>query len=219
LSCDGRNSNSIFSDLEAAPLEILDKNKSIKVFKKGQYIFHAGSTPSGLYCINSGVVVLESEGKAGTSHIHRAVSKGGVLGYRSLFANEEYATSAFVNEDAVVCYLPKDSVLELLRKFPEIGFKFLQHISKELRQAEARHTSLVDKEAPKRVAETLLQLKQKFPEINWTRKEISEWADTTPETVMRCFADFKKRGFIDFEGRKVEILNQKALVSFADLAH
>lgn len=217
-SCDGRSSNPIFSSLEPAALAVLDKNKAVKLYKKGQYLFHIGSSPSGLYCINSGVVVLESEGKAGTSHIHRGFTKGGVLGYRSLFANESYSTSAFVKEDALICYLPKESVVELLHKFPDVGFNFLKHVSKELRQAESRHVNLVDKEAPKRVAETLLQLKHKFPEINWTRKEISEWADTTPETVMRCFADFKKRGFIDFEGRKVEIIDSKALVNFADLS-
>lgn len=216
-SCEGRNSNVIFKELSPEALEILDKNKSVKVYKKGQYIFHVGSTPNGLYCINSGVVILESDGKGGTSHIHRVVAKGGVLGYRSLFANDDYATSALVNDEAVVCYIPKESVFELIRKDPELGFKFLNHIAKELRTAESRHKNLVDKEAPRRVAETLIHLKHKFPEIHWTRKEISEWADTTPETVMRCFADFKKRGFIDFIGRKVDITNYNALLSFADL--
>lgn len=216
VSCEGRVSNSVFCNLEGEPLRILDSNKSVNLFKKNQYVFYAGSQPGGLYCINSGIVRLESDSKSGASHIHRVVSKGGILGYRSLFANEDYTSSAYVQEDAVVCYIPKHAIFELITKYPEIGFAFLSHVSKDLRSAESRHRNLMDDEAPKRVAETLLQLKKNFPEINWTRKEIAEWADTTPETVMRCFADFKKRGFIEVDGRKVEILSQKALLHYVD---
>ena len=215
-SCEGRSSNSVFCHLEGEPLKILDSNKSVNVFKKNQYVFHAGSEPKGLYCINSGIVRLESDSKSGASHIHRLVAKGGILGYRSLFANEDYTSSAFVQEEAIVCYIPKHAIFELISKYPDVGFNFLAHVSKDLRSAEARHRNLMDDEAPKRVAETLLQLKKNFPEIKWTRKEIAEWADTTPETVMRCFADFKKRGFIEVDGRDVEIVHQAALLKYVD---
>ncbi len=215
-TCEGRASNSVFCTLDADALQIIDQTKSVNTYKKGQYIFYTGNPASGLYCINSGVVKLESEGKAGTSHLHRVVSKGGVLGYRSLFADEEYASSAIAHEDAVVCYIPKAAVFELIKKHPNVGLSFLSHISKELRAAEMRHKNLADKEAPRRVAETVLQLKKNFPEVTWSRKEISEWADTTPETVMRSLSDFKSKGYIDLVGKKIEIKNLNAFVNFAD---
>lgn len=215
-TCEGREVNSVFCSLNGEALKILDENKSINLFKKNQYVFHAGSDAQGLYCINSGVVRLESDSKTGAGHIHRVVSKGGILGYRSLFANESYTSSAFVQEDAVVCHIPKAAIFRLISIFPEVGFSFLSHVSKDLRNAEDRHRNLMDKEAPRRVAETLLQLKKNFPEIHWTRKEIAEWADTTPETVMRCFSDFKDRGFITVDGRKVEIKDQQAFLKFID---
>ncbi len=139
------------------------------------------------------------------------------MGYRSFFANDAYSSSAWVQEDANVCFIPKSAVDELLRKFPSVGVSFLSLIANQLRVAETRHANLVDKEAPRRIAEIILHLDENFPEIQWTRKEISELADTRPETVMRCLADFKKLGFVEFEGRKIEIKNKAAFVRYADL--
>ncbi len=216
-SCGGRTANTIFCSLSPEALSIVNTSKSVHSYKRGQYVFHAGSFPKGLYCVNSGVVRLENDGKSGNSHIYRIVSQGGVLGYRSLFANDAYQSSALVQEDATICFIPKSSVDALLRKFPEVGVSFLSLVATQLRVAETRHANLVDKEAPRRIAEIILHLHENFPEIQWTRKEISELADTRPETVMRCLADFKKLGFIDFEGRKIEIKNKTAFVRYADL--
>lgn len=214
--CDGRARNDIFATLPPEALALIDENKSIHAYKRGQYIFYSGNPPSGLYCINAGTVKLENESRGGTSHVYRVVTVGGVLGYRALFANEEYHSSALVHEDAVVCHIPKSCILELVSRFPEVGFGFLAYISRELRSAEDRHRSLADKEAPRRVAETILQLKKNFPEMTWTRKDIAEWADTTPETVMRSLSDFKSKGFIELRGRKIDIKNFDAFLDYAD---
>jgi CRP-like cAMP-binding protein len=90
-------------------------------------------------------------------------------------------------------------------------------VSKELRAAEGRLCAHSDKNAAERVAEAVLFLREKFPSQNWTRKEIAEWAGTTPETVMRSLADFETRGLIEQVGRKINILDRSALVKEANL--
>ncbi|MEZ4815449.1 MAG: Crp/Fnr family transcriptional regulator [Bdellovibrionota bacterium] len=215
-TCESRHQNIVFSPLDQDAFTVLDKAKSVHHYKKGQYVFHVGSAPNGLYCVNSGVILLESETRSGTARIHRMVSGGGVLGYRALFAGESYSASALVNEDATICHIPRVAIFDLIRNYPELSFKLLSHVSKELRQAELRHKNLSDKDAPSRVAETILQLDKVYPGKKWTRKEVAEWADTTPETVMRSFATFKKQGLIDIDGRKVTVKNYDALLDLAD---
>ncbi|MBP7845212.1 MAG: Crp/Fnr family transcriptional regulator [Proteobacteria bacterium] len=215
--CESRKEN-VFCDLPEAALEILSKNKVVNSFKRGQFIFYAGNYPSGLYCINSGVVKLESEGPSGNGHILRVVQSGGVLGYRSLFAEEPYEASAVVQENATVCLIPKSSIVELIQKFPDLGLKFLSYISKELRSAEQRLCGQTDKNASERIAEALLFLKDKFADQTWTRKDIAEWAGTTPETVMRSLADFEDEGVIEQTGRKIEIKNRAKLIDLANLS-
>lgn len=216
-NCESRKSN-VFCGLPDAALEILDKSKVLNHFKRGQYIFYTGNFPSGLYCVNSGVIKLEASGTTGNNHILRVVQSGGVLGYRSLFADEAYEATAVVHEDATICHIPKAAVADLIARYPEVGIKFLSYISKELRSAESRLCGLTDKNAVERIAEAILFLKDNFEEQTWTRKEIAEWAGTSPETVMRSLGDFAEEDIIELKGRKINILNRALLMNKANLA-
>jgi CRP-like cAMP-binding protein len=115
--------------------------------------------------------------------------------------------------------IPKPAINELLERHPEVGMKLLAVISKELKAAENRLCAQTDKNAAERVAEAVLFLREKFPTQNWTRKEISEWAGTTPETVMRTLADFEGRGLIEQVGRKINIVNKGKMLEEANLVH
>jgi CRP-like cAMP-binding protein len=70
----------------------------------------------------------------------------------------------------------------------------------------------MDKGASERVAEALLFLQENFANQNWTRREIAQWAGTTPETVIRTLAQFEKENLIhQKEGRHIEIINRDEL--------
>lgn len=214
--CESRKTN-VFCGLPPEGVQVLDTAKVTNVYKRGQYIFYEGNFPSGLYCVNDGVVKLETAGSSGNNHILRVVPEGGMLGYRSLFADEPYRTSALVHEDAKICFIPKFAILQLAEKYPDIAMKFLMRISKELRQAEDRLCGLTDKNAAERIAESVLFLRDNFPEQTWTRKEIAEWAGTTPETVMRTLADFEEKGYIEQKGRRIVIKDKQTLLEIANL--
>jgi CRP-like cAMP-binding protein len=53
---------------------------------------------------------------------------------------------------------------------------------------------------------------ENFNDKNWTRKEIAEWASTTPETVIRTLSDFEGEGLIEQKGRTIRILNRAKLL-------
>jgi CRP-like cAMP-binding protein len=214
--CGARKKN-VFCDLPEAGVQLLDQSKVVNHYKRGQTIFYSGNFPAGLYCVNGGVVKLEAPSESGNGHILRVAQEGDMLGYRSLFADESYQASAVVQEDATVCMIPKQAVMELVEKHPNIAIQFLTRISKELRQAEDRFRGAVDKAAPERIAEAVLFLKENFADQSWTRKDIAEWAGTTPETVMRTLADFEEEGLIAQIGRKIEVRNKRALLDRANL--
>jgi CRP-like cAMP-binding protein len=174
--------------------------------------------PSGLYCVNGGIVKLESTGANGNNHILRMVHGGGMLGYRSLFADEPYRASAMVHEEAKICFIPKAAILRLVEQYPDVALNFLNRISKELRHTEDRLCGLTDKNAAERVAEAVIFLRDNFPDQTWTRKEIAEWAGTTPETVMRTLADFEAKGYIEQTGRKIHLSNRSALLELANIS-
>ncbi len=210
-SCENREENIICS---VAPevIPLLEKAKVLSNYKSGQTIFYAGNDPLGLFTITSGLVKLETVSPSGSAHTLRLIGPGGVLGYRSLFANEPYHASAVAMEDVEMCFIPKTDVLGIFKQFPEAAMKLLSHLSKDLRMAEEKWMDQMDKGASERIAEALLFLQDHFAHNGWTRREIAQWAGTTPETVIRTLAQFEKEGIIDqSDGRQIRISNMTKL--------
>ena len=101
---------------------------------------------------------------------------------------------------------------------PELAMKLLSHISKDLRVAEEKWLGQMDKGASERIAEALLFLQEHFQHQNWTRREIAQWAGTTPETVIRTLSQFEKDGLIDqSDGRSIRIVLKDKLKERAEI--
>lgn len=92
--------------------------------------------------------------------------------------------------------------------------------------AEARSTSMVQKNVCERLAELLLSLMKAYgvqEEGRWrlniklTREEIASIIGTANETVIRFISDFKHEGLIEQEGKTLYILDEKRLLQFANL--
>ena len=184
-------------------------------FKAGQTIFYAGNEPLGLYTVQSGLVKLEVLSNEGSAHTLRLMGPGQALGYRSLFAREPYQATAIAVEDSRLCFVPKSTLLGLVDKTPEVAVNLLRRLSDDLRTAEEKWVAQVDKDAASRVAEAVLFLADNFKDQIWTRREISEWAGTTPETVMRTLAQFEKDQWIEPKGRHYKILDRDRILKKA----
>ena len=207
-----------FCVLSKQALQELSDSKRELQFKKGEMIFSEGSVPNGLYCVSKGIVKLETTSARGDGHILRLIKAGDVLGYRSLFANESYSANAIAVEPVEACLIPREKIQDLCQRHPELALQFLKSVSSELRRSEERLVAAIDKDATERVAEAILFLKDNFSSPIWTRREIAEWAGTTPETVMRTLAALEDQGLIEQEGRKIEIVDKQRLLDLANLA-
>lgn len=192
--------------------EVLNKSKVMHYLAPGEVLFHIGEEPKGLYSIASGLMKLESTSAQGAAHTLRILGPGGSLGYRSLFANEKYHSSAVAMEHTEICFIPKALVLKFFNEHPEVAMKLLCHLSKDLKVAEDKWMDQMDKGAGERIAEALVFLQDHFQHQGWTRREIAEWAGTTPETVIRTLAQFEKEGLIDqSSGRQIKIISREKL--------
>ncbi|MFN7727738.1 MAG: Crp/Fnr family transcriptional regulator [Bdellovibrio sp.] len=212
-SCQSRQDNPLCS-VEGA-FETVKQARTTSNFKAGQTIFYTGNEPLGLYTVQSGLVKLEVLSNDGSAHTLRLMGPGQALGYRSLFAKESYQATAIAVEDSRLCFLPKNTLLSLVEKTPEVAVNLLRRLSDDLRTAEEKWVAQVDKDAGSRVAEAVLFLADHFKDQVWTRREISEWAGTTPETVMRTLAQFEKDQWIEAKGRHYKILDRERILKKA----
>lgn len=208
-TCPSKDQSILCSDPTA--VEIIDKIKVTCQFQKDQSIFMTGASPLGLFSIQSGLVKLETVSENGASHTLRIHGPGDVLGYRALFSNEPYKASAVTMEDTVVCFIPKNEIFCLFNSHPNMMLNLIQHLSKDLGHAENKWIDQMDKAALARVAEAVLFLNDQFNHAHWTRKEIADWAGTTPETVIRTLSQFEKDGLIELDGRNIKIISRHDL--------
>ena len=214
----GSRSQSLLCSLKGEDLKLIDDAKFHQQFKTGQSLFYAGNPASGIYCIVSGTVKLEIQDGEGKTQITQVYSAGGMIGYRALFTEEPYLSSAIASEPSEVCYIPKNTIMDLIQKKPDLAMKFLIQLSEDFRMMETRLHRISSNPAPERIAEALLFLRENFEDKNWTRKEIAEWAGTTTETVIRTLAQFEEEGLIEQKGRIISILKRDVLFKRAKIS-
>ena len=75
---------------------------------------------------------------------------------------------------------------------------------------------LLDKSAPKRISESIIYLKLKYPNYKWTRKEIAEYSGTTFESVARVISSLEKMGLLKRLGRDFLITDHEAVLSLSE---
>src|SRR5690554_5550343 len=103
-----------FSALKALNKEDLIKMSNCKTsytIKKGENIFEEGQQLNGVFCIKSGVCKVSKLSDNGKNHIVKLITKGELLGQRSLINEEPLNLSAIALEDMQVCFIPKADIM------------------------------------------------------------------------------------------------------------
>ncbi len=202
------------------------ERRHTSVYKAGQIIFNEGNTAVGLYCLFSGAVTLAKLGPAGREQTVRLGRPGDLLGYRALFADEPYTSTAVALEDCVICFIPRDVVLPLLRSCPELAVAVIRKLSQDLKTAEEWVRDMALKNARQRLAEAILTLQLAYgvPDgdgvrlsLPLSRQELAEMAGLATETAIRLLKELRAKGVLLIRGREVTIRDSQALLRFAGM--
>jgi CRP-like cAMP-binding protein len=216
---------SLFSDVAEPHLCQLSDHKNLITHKKGQILFYEGTKPLGVFCISDGIVKVYKTASNGKEQIIRLAKKGDFLGYASLLGEEAYSNSATIVEDANICFVPRESFLKVLSEDTAFHQRVTKALCNDLGVMESKLTDATQKSIRERLAFTLLKLSETYGiegkegqkiDIILTREEIAGIVGTATETVIRLLSEFKKDEMIDFEGKKVIVLDRKGLARLSD---
>ncbi len=218
--------NNLFCGLNFEQLDEVSEAKTHFFFKKRQNIFTEGSPVRGLYCIHKGKIKLHKMDLEGKEQIVRLAKENQVLGYRALFSEDRYNSTATALEDCEACFIPKSTVMDLMRREPKMAGQALKILTSDLKDAEERSVNLAHKHVRERIADTLLMLEEHHGfladgetiDSTLTRREIGGIAGTTTETTIRVISDFRKEGVIDLNGKKIRILDHRKLERISEPA-
>ncbi len=218
-------SKSVFNVLSEEEKEELSKKLIITSYKKNEVIYKEGDKPCGLMCLSEGKVKIFKEGVGGRDQIVRMAKPVGFIGYRALFAEENYIASAIAIEDSIACIIEKTSLFKILKSNPEFSLVIIRSLARELGFSNSRTITLTQKHIRGRLAESLLFLKDTYGfeengktiKIYLSREDIANLSNMTTANAIRTLSIFANEKVISIDGRKISINNIVELEKISEL--
>lgn len=218
--------NSLLGEVCSESIAELNRNKSCTIYKKNQVVFHEGTRPLGVFCINSGKIKIYKTGAEGKDQIIQILKAGDLMGYRAMLSEDQYPVSAETLEESTICFIPKTDFLQVLNEDSDFSKKVIKSMSRDLGDMADTLTNLAQKPVRERLAGALLMLQDTYGldgvedgpvEINLTREDLANIVGTATETLIRLLHDFKEEKLIETQGRKIRVLEPKKLLRIANL--
>lgn len=207
----------VLTGAQPATIATWNRAKKILGYRRGQVLFREGTPSRGLYAIYSGRIKLYRTTSAGEVQIVRLAGPSDIIGHRSLLAGEPLACTAEALEEAVVCMVEREIVLQSIREDPAVAMSFLTQMARSLGRAEERLLALAHRSTCARVAGFLLEQcdAQGRVALRLTREEIGQVLGTTTESVSRVLRFLAQRNLLRLEGRGLRLLAPQALAYLA----
>lgn len=190
---------------DSAVQEFSESLSRYTVSGKGTHVFNQGQPTRGLYFNCRGVVKLVRSLEKGEDVIVDLVVPCAVIGAAYLHeAKTTYLCSAAsVTESTEIAYIRMSKMVSLMASSPQLGLGLVRHLSGKLRTAYKKVSilKLPVEERLRALAVDLykLHIRQDSGDsirIALSRQEISQWAQTTPETLCRIANCLAESGFL-----------------------
>jgi CRP/FNR family transcriptional regulator, polysaccharide utilization system transcription regulator len=210
-----------FSSLKALNKEELLKIadcKSSYTIKKGEAIFTEGENVNGIFCVKDGVCKLTKLSPNGNDQIIKLITRGELLGQRSMISDEPVNLTAVALEDMEVCFIPKTEVMGFFNDNNKFSLNVMKTICGDLKEADDHLVAMAQKSVRQRLAETLIYLEDTFGanadksiKVKLSREELAGMVGTATESCIRLLSEFNKTGLILLAGKSITILDRAKL--------
>jgi len=197
--------------------ENLSTDRPIRTYKKKEYIYMEGQTPTDLYFISKGEAKTYKSNHEGKELITGIHHHGDFLGYVELLQDIPYIENAVVLEDADISMITKQDFISIIYSNNEVAFKFIKLLSNSQIENEERLLNLAYQSVRQRVAGALLHIYNDImdptddPIITIPRKDIANIVGTATESLNRTLADFSEERLIEIINHGLRIINKSKL--------
>lgn len=215
------------SSLEASESQLLERARMTRSYRRGEVIFHQDETSTGIYCVQSGHILIWHKDIFGHKTAFRVASSSELLGYRSFFGEDVHTATAQALTVCHICYYPRPPLKNLIDRCPNFAWQFLRTLARDRGPPDA--LLLRGRYTPVRIRLILLLLilKDRYAkstrdgglifQLPLSRGDIASMLGTRPESVARIIKELNQQGTIVFHGRKVTVTNLAILYEEANL--
>lgn len=195
-------------------LKELIASRKTKIIKKKQILYYEGDTQLGLYLVAEGAIKTMKITEDGRQLITGLYQANDYIGLNTLLLDEDFTETAEAVENSSTHLLPKEQIINLLNKYPEISTGFIRVLSNHIHEKEEQMLELAYNSVRKRMARALLRLNKKSADaqgILISREELAAIAGIAAETVSRTLTDFRCEGILEKNGDLIKLLNVEKL--------
>ena len=192
-------------------------------YRRSQILFFEGGVGQHVFALHSGLVKVVKSLENGKDRITRVLFPGELFGLEAL-AESTYPLTAVTLRDCEICAASRDEFLEFLHTNPDVALGMVRFLVTEVTRVRTQVTDMSFKDARMKVATLILSLvSSETPTatdaysltLPFSRQEISEILELSPETVSRTLSTFRRDQVLEARGRRVAIHDVKKLQAAA----
>lgn len=210
----------LFAALEEDTAALLASALTTRSVDRGHVVFTEGDIGDRLFIVLDGKVKISRAAPDGRENLLAVLGPGEMFGELSLFDPGSRTATASVITDSTLASLDHDDLRPLLLDQPTVAVQLLRALAQRLRRTNEAMADLVFSDVPGRVAKALLDLSEKFGDVetegmrvqhDLTQEELAQLVGASRETVNKALSEFANRGWLRLEGRSVLLLDRERL--------
>lgn len=188
--------------------------------RRGERIYITGDPSDQIFLLKAGAVKISSSGPDGQETILAFLHPGDLFGELAIVDDTPRDHVATAHDDTVLCAINRDMVLKLAQQSPALGYHITKLMGLRLRRFRMRLEELLCRNAPARVAHALVDLAAEcgvrdsagtLIRLRLNQGDLGNLVGLARETVNIILQDFRQRGLIVLEGKKIRITNEVGL--------
>jgi len=158
----------------------------------------------------------------GRDQIIELLSRGTLLGIRSVLCEEQTNLKAKVIIPMKGCFLPKIQFLKLLKEKPEFSLFLTKELARYIKKTDNKIISMGQKTMHQRVAEVISSMPNHFNthtdgyiDIKLRREDLANLVGIATESLIRVISYFQEKQWISVKGRQIKIFAPDKLNQFS----
>jgi signal transduction histidine kinase len=133
------DSVNLFRDLKRDEQKALASITQARQFAAGCEIFRQGDPGDGVYFVKSGQVEISGTVGANAGRVFSQFGPGEIFGEMAVVERRPRSATATALKDTELYFIPRDEMLKLIRRSPDLTFNLLKQVSNRLREFDRLH--------------------------------------------------------------------------------
>ncbi|WP_110955469.1 Crp/Fnr family transcriptional regulator [Anaerosinus massiliensis] len=216
----------VFEELPPEDLAIINQVTLERKYKKNEAIFREGDAGAGFHYVKTGKIKVIKLAADGREHIINILGPSDIFAEVLLFNQGPYPATAIAMEESCVGMIRNSELEHVIINHPNVAMNIIQAMSKKLLFIQQKVKSLAFSDSYAKVAQAVETLAYRYGkksdlgmeiDLDFTRQDVANLAGTTRETVSRIFSAMKKEKILDWDERRLIILDLQSLRQYYEI--